>query len=54
MYILILCIQVLGIMIKNYETVREIKINEKEYKLSQYADDTLMFKIGRNFHEVMI
>ena len=33
-------------MVRKDENVRGIKINNKEYKLSQYADDTQMFLEG--------
>ena len=39
-YIFILCVEILGLMIRNDENVKGIKINGKEYKLSKYADDT--------------
>ena len=39
-YIFILCAEVLGQMIRNNESIRGIIINNKEYKISQYADDT--------------
>ena len=42
-YIFILCVEVLGIMIRKSEGVKGIKINNVEFKLSQYADDTQMF-----------
>ena len=45
-YIFILCVEILGLMIRNDENVKGIKINGKEYKLSQYADDTQLFLDG--------
>ena len=42
-YIFILCVEILGKMIRNSRTIRGIHINGKEFKLSQYADDTQMF-----------
>ena len=45
-YIFILCVEVLGIMIRKSEGVKGIKINNVEFKLSQYADDTQMFLDG--------
>ena len=42
-YIFILCAEVLGEMIKKEKNIKGIKINDKEYKLSQYADDTQIF-----------
>ena len=45
-YIFILCVEVLGQMIRNSKDVKKIAINDKEFKLSQYADDTQMFLDG--------
>ena len=45
-YIFILCVEVLGIMIRKSEGVKGIKINNVEFKLSQYADETQMFLDG--------
>ena len=45
-YIFILCVEVLGQMIRNSKDVKGIVINNKEFKLSQYADDTQMFLDG--------
>ena len=45
-YIFILCVEILSLMIRNDENVKGIKINGKEYKLSQYADDTQLFLDG--------
>ena len=42
-YIFILCAENLGKMIRKSEDIKEIKINNKEYKLSLYADDTQFF-----------
>ena len=42
-YIFILCVEVLGIMIRKSKDVKGIKINNVEFKLSKYADDTQMF-----------
>ena len=41
-----LCVEVLGQMIRNSKYVKGIVINNKEFKLSQYADDTQMFLDG--------
>ena len=38
--------EILGILIKNNKDIKGIIINEKEHKLSQYADDTLFFLDG--------
>ena len=45
-YIFILCVEILGKMIRNSRKIRVIHINGKEFKLSQYADDTQMFLDG--------
>ena len=45
-YIFILCVEVLGQMIRNSKDVKGIVINNKEFKLSQYTDDTQMFLDG--------
>ena len=45
-YIFILCAEVLGQMIRKYESIRGIIINNKEYKISQYADDTQLLLDG--------
>ena len=45
-YIFILCVEVLGYMLRKYKDVKGIEINNKEFKLSQYADDTQMFLDG--------
>lgn len=39
-YIFILCAEILGCMIRNSNNITGIKINDHEYRLSQYADDT--------------
>ena len=45
-YIFILCAEILGKMIRKNEDIKGIVINNKEYKLSQYADDTQIFLDG--------
>ena len=45
-FLFILCVEILGIMIRNNKDIKGIIINEKEHKLSQYADDTLCFLDG--------
>ena len=45
-YIFILCAEILGKMIRNNQTVKGISINGKEFRLSQYADDTQIFLDG--------
>lgn len=39
-YIFLLCVEILGQMIRKHEDIKGIKINEKEIRISQYADDT--------------
>ena len=45
-FLFILCVEILGIMIRNNKDIKGIIINDKEHKLSQYADDTLFFLDG--------
>ena len=45
-YIFILCAEILGKMIRNNNDIRGIIIDNKEYKISQYADDTQLFLNG--------
>ena len=45
-FLFILCVEILGIMIRNNKNINGIYINEKEHKLSQYADDTLFLLDG--------
>ena len=40
-FLLVLCAEILGIMIRNNKDIKGIVINNKEHKLSQHADDTL-------------
>ena len=42
-YIFILCGEILGKMIRNNNDIHGIIIDNKEYKISQYADDTQLF-----------
>ena len=39
-YIFILCVEILAIMIRNNKSITGVNINNVEYKISQYADDT--------------
>ena len=39
-YLFILCAEILGKVIRKNKEIKGISINGKEYKLSQYADDT--------------
>ena len=45
-YIFILCAEILGKMIRNNKDMKGIHINNKEFKLSQYADDTQLLLDG--------
>ena len=45
-YIFILCAEILGKMVRENEIITGIKINGKEFRLSQYADDTQLFLDG--------
>ena len=45
-YIFILCAEILGKMIRSNDKIKGIKINTKEFKLSQYADDTQIILDG--------
>ena len=45
-YIFILCAEVLSHMIRKHNGIKGIVLNDKEYKLSQYADDTQVFLDG--------
>ena len=45
-YIFILCAEILGKMIRNNKDIKGIQINNKEFKLSQYADDTQLLLDG--------
>ena len=42
-YLFILCSEFLALALKNNEEIEGIKILNKEHKLCQYADDTLIF-----------
>jgi hypothetical protein len=39
-YLFLLCIVILAILIKQNNDIKGIVINDKEHKLSQFADDT--------------
>ena len=45
-YIFILCAEILGSMIRKNNMIEGITLGEKQYKLSQYADDTQIFLNG--------
>ena len=42
-YVFILCAEILGKMIRDNKALKGIRINGKEFRLSQYADDTQLF-----------
>ena len=42
-YIFILCAEILGQMLRNNKNLKGININNREFLLSQYADDTQVF-----------
>ena len=45
-YIFILCAEILAIKIRNNKSIKGIIINNHEFKLSQYADDTSLMLDG--------
>ena len=45
-FLFILGVEIICIMIRNNRTNNGIIINEKEHKLSEYADDTFFFLDG--------
>lgn len=45
-YIFILCAEILGNMIRQNKNIKGISLGNREYKLSQYADDTQVFLDG--------
>lgn len=45
-YIFTLCVEVLALMIRNNRMIKGIFIGDREFKLSQYADDTTFFLDG--------
>lgn len=45
-YIFIMCAEILGNLIRSSSKIKGISINNNEYKLSQYADDTQIFLNG--------
>ena len=46
-YLFILCAEILGKMVRKNKEIKCISINGKEYKLSQYADDTQLILDGK-------
>ena len=45
-YIFILCTEILNIKIKNEKNITGIKVKQREYIISQFADDTTLFLDG--------
>ena len=46
-FLFILCAEILAIMIRKNRNIKGIIINDKEHKLSQYADDTVFILDGK-------
>ena len=44
--IFLLCVEILGILVRSNKNIRGIKIGEKEIKINQYADDTSLLLDG--------
>ena len=49
--IFLLCAEILNIIIKNNNTIRGITINNTTFKMSQYADDSVIINDGS--HETL-
>ena len=45
-YLFIICAEFLSTMIKNNKKIRGITVNDTEFKISQFADDTSVFLDG--------
>lgn len=45
-YLFLLCAEIMGTMIRSDKNLRGIILDGKEYRLSQYADDTVLFLDG--------
>ena len=45
-YLFLLCVEIMGILIRKNHKIKGITICNKEYKLFQYADDTGIFMNG--------
>ena len=45
-YLFLLCVEIMGILIRKNQKIKGITICNKEYKLFQYADDTGIFMNG--------
>ena len=44
-YLFVICAEIFANLIRNNKDIKGIKINDKEIKLSQYADDTNIFTL---------
>ena len=42
----LLCVEILAILIKNNENIKGIRVGDKEFVISQYADDTSLILDG--------
>ena len=45
-YLFLLCVEILGITVRETELIRGIAINDVEHKITQFADDTHMMSEG--------
>ena len=45
-YIFLLCAEILGILMRNNKNIKGIVLNDKEFKIIQYADDTALILDG--------
>jgi hypothetical protein len=45
-YIFLLCAEIMGIMIRNSISIKGIVVNDREHKIFQYADDTVLLLKG--------
>ena len=55
-YIFVMCVEILGIMIRENKNIKGITVNESENKIAQYADDTELMLEGdqQSFEEAII
>ena len=42
-YLFILCVEILGLLIRSKQSIKGVQIENKEIKVSQFADDTTLF-----------
>ena len=45
-YLFLFCAEILGKMVRNDRILKGITVEDVEYRLSQYADDTVLFLNG--------